>query len=789
MRPILNELPETLDETYERILQEIPKSNRLHAHRLLQCLTVAVRPLLVEELAEVLAVDFGATGGIPMLNEDLRWEDQEQAVLSACSSLITVVEDEDGFSRVVQFSHFSVKEFLTSDRLATSTIEASHHHHILLEPSHTVMAQACLSVLLRLDSQINKYTLKQFPLASYASQHFGDHAEFGNVFAHIRDGADNLLDADKPHFAAWMWAGEDSSGPLRRPEASPLYHAAVFGFHSMVHYLISKHPEDLNVRGRYGIPLHAALYNGHSDVALLLLDHCVDVDVRDVDDRTPLHIAASCGLLEVTRVLVERGASINARDSSGRTPLHPFDAYGKLEAPFDDTYFDVVRYLLEHGIDVDAQDNTEHSTPLHVASLWGGFKVAQLLLDHGADINVRNKGGLTPLQGTLVDLTDDFGDHFFDTVRSLLEHGADVHALDNDHATPLHVVSRSGSIKAARLLLKHGADVHALDNIHSTPLHFASRYGKAQVARLLLEHGANIHARDKEDQTPQHLLLTMESRESSDLDIDTIRFFLERGADVDAVDDNHSTLLHKASYRGNVKVAQLLVERGANTNVRNKGGRTPLHRVLVRLGDHDMAHFEDMIQYGADPDVTAQDKHGSTPLHRESESYCRHVGLARFLVEHDADVTAQDKDGTTPLHLVSQPGNVDLARFLSELDADVMASDKDGSTPLHWASKYGHINLVQLLVEHGTDVMAQDKHGSTPLHWASASYRRNVDLARFLVEHGADVTAQDQYGQTPLHLASEYGQIDLARFLAERGADVIAQDKDEAGKPSRASER
>ena len=93
VQPVLNELPETLDETYGRILQEIPKSNRLHAHRLLQCLTVAIRPLCVEELAEVLAVDFGATGGIPKLNKDLRWEDQEQAVLSACSSLITVVQD------------------------------------------------------------------------------------------------------------------------------------------------------------------------------------------------------------------------------------------------------------------------------------------------------------------------------------------------------------------------------------------------------------------------------------------------------------------------------------------------------------------------------------------------------------------------------------------------------------------------------------------------------------------------------------------------------------------------
>src|SRR5947208_12053216 len=93
VRRILTELPETLDATYERILQEIPKTNQVHARRLLQCLTVASRPLRVKELAEVLAVDFSTSDGIPKLNETLRWEDQEQAVLSACSSLIAVIED------------------------------------------------------------------------------------------------------------------------------------------------------------------------------------------------------------------------------------------------------------------------------------------------------------------------------------------------------------------------------------------------------------------------------------------------------------------------------------------------------------------------------------------------------------------------------------------------------------------------------------------------------------------------------------------------------------------------
>ena len=230
MSRILEELPETLDETYERILQDIPKVNRVHAHRLLQCLAVAARPLRVNELAEVLAVDFDAAGGIPKLNEDWRWKDQEHAVRTACSGLIVVVNFQD--SRMVQFSHFSVKEFLASDRLAASPVEILRYHHIRLEPAHIIMAQACVGVLLRLAEPINNETIKKFPLAYYAAKHFADHAEFGNVVSHITNGIDVLLDDDKPHFAAWVshisssWWAEKHSGQFR---GSPLYHVTDLG--------------------------------------------------------------------------------------------------------------------------------------------------------------------------------------------------------------------------------------------------------------------------------------------------------------------------------------------------------------------------------------------------------------------------------------------------------------------------------------------------------------------------------------------------------------------------------
>ena len=97
--------PESLDETYVRILNEIKKPNRAHARRVLQCLVVAIRPLRVVDLAEVLAVDFDDVEGISSLKPDWLWEEQKLALLSACSSLIAIAEAGD--SRVVQFFRIS----------------------------------------------------------------------------------------------------------------------------------------------------------------------------------------------------------------------------------------------------------------------------------------------------------------------------------------------------------------------------------------------------------------------------------------------------------------------------------------------------------------------------------------------------------------------------------------------------------------------------------------------------------------------------------------------------------
>jgi hypothetical protein len=312
-------------------LKNINRATRGYAHRLLQCLTVAVRPLYLEELAEVLALDFDeGSGEVPKLNADWRREDQEQAVLSTCSSLITVVHD--GESRVVQFSHFSVKEFLTSDRLAVAVGDISFHH-IDLEPAHAILAQACLGVLLSLDDGTREASVERFPLAGYAAEHWVDHASFEGVSFRIKDGMEILFDSDKPHFRRWIrihdmddyrWELDDGETHPVCADATPVYYAALCGFRDIVEKLISEHPEHINARGGGGgTALHAASYrNRLKIVQSLVLKHGADVNALGLWERTPLHFASLCGHLEIGRWLLEHGADVNAKQDDHWTPLH-----------------------------------------------------------------------------------------------------------------------------------------------------------------------------------------------------------------------------------------------------------------------------------------------------------------------------------------------------------------------------------------------------------------------------------------------------------------------------------
>ena len=595
LRRTLKELPKSLDETYMRVLKNINNANWEHARRLLQCLMVTHRPLRVEELAEVLALDF-TVGGTPKSIEDWRLEDREEAVLSACSSLVSVINDHG--SRVVQFSHFSVKEFLTSERL-TSCMEEESRFHIPIEPSHAMLAQACLGVLLCLDDHTDKSSADKIPLFRYAADYWYRHAQIGNVELEIADAMDHFFDTANPHFSAWvrLQRRKKLGIPCTTIRSSdmpdsvfPVCVAAGNGFRGLVERLITKNPQQINhCDGSFGTPLHAlVLGGGHLKVAQLLFEHGANINSLTSQDATPLHIASQLGNPEVEKWLLDHGADVNPRMKDGRTSLYLAVEYGHLEA---------ARLLLEYHAEVNSQEKNG-STPLLSALHKRRADVAHLLLKYGADVHVRGKSGMTPLHLAA-------RNRHLDVARKLLELNIEVNSRDENGSTPLHcALKRASGNDIACLLLDHGADAHVCNNLGRTPLHLAAENSGLKVARKLLELNVEVNSQD----------------------------------------ENGSTPLHCASRRGHMCVFQLLLDHNADVHVRDRNGETPLHHAAFT---------------------------------------CR-LEVARTLLKHNVEVDARDASGFTPLDV---------------------ASDSWASS---WVGREGKKDFVQLLLDHGADAQARN---------------------------------------------------------------------------------
>ena len=502
VRRILEKLPKTLDETYERVLRNINENNQEHARRLLHCLAVSIRPLRVEELAEILVFDFDAVeGSIPKFDPDRRSRNQERAILSICSSLVTIVGNRG--SRIVQFSHLSVQEFLTSSHLGSSTGHLSSYR-ILPGPAHTILAQACLGLLLQSNDHSHEKNVGVSPLAKYAAQHWVTHAHFEDVAPRVMDGMKLLFDPDKSHFAAWidLYDIDAKSGgkvPSERPR--PLYYSSLCGFHGLTRHIAVKYPQDVNaIGGLYGFPIVAALCRNHFPVAELLLELGGRVDVRDTRKETVLHkVIDWCekGAIDAARFLLERGADINAKRDDLWTPLHLAFHAGKLEA---------ARMLFEHNADVNAR-NDDGQVPLHLLSRWepqqdegDGSDVAKQLLERGANVNEKDKDDATPLHLASYYKRPEI-------VRVLLDHGADIDFVNDQGKTALQIAivgndhSQGNGVDVARLLLAHGAEAHARDEYSISTSDLACYFGKEKIGQVLLGNGDIDLTKSDWDQT------------------------------------------------------------------------------------------------------------------------------------------------------------------------------------------------------------------------------------------------------------------------------------------------
>ena len=459
----------------------------------------------------------------------------------------------------------------------------------------------------------------------------------------------------------------------------PLDLAAKHGFKAVAEVLLAHHA-DVNVKNQEGkTPLHFAVENGYMGVGLLLISQGADINARTTAGLTPLHDAAAAGNTTVMGWLIGHKAEVNARDNYGRTPLFAAVQAGQIDAaslllknqadvnagttggagdigkgwePLHAAIAanyggldEMVKLLLENNARTDSRiplyafdfnqnrgiaarmsggnpfQGVENVAPLAMAVMSGRQEVAQLLIEHHADVNDKDSAGDAPLLlavginggnqagaqpgfvgGGIRGTQSGFGGWGgqpavpsmgrLEIAELLLNNGADVNAQNNNRDSALSLAVNNNSPELVKLLLAHKPKVDMLDKDGLTPLERAVSQHHSDVAELLLEAGA---APDRKYDVGNNRMSPLELATVS-LDKPMVEVLLAHRANPNLPDDNGATPLSEAkmfltnpeTQSKATQIVRLLLDAKANDNLRR------ISTISVsRAGDEKIAFAEE----------------------------------------------------------------------------------------------------------------------------------------------------------------------------------------------------
>ena len=514
--------------------------------------------------------------------------------------------------------------------------------------------------------------------------------------------------------------------------------------------------------------LIAARANAHEAVKALI---AAGADVKATTPGTALHFAAYHDALETVELLVNQGAGIHARDVFGGTPLHEAARENALET---------AKWLIARGADVKAQ-NHSHKTPLHLAAKEGALETAKLLVTNGANIHAGGTIDETPLHKAAES-------NALETVKWLVAQGAYIDSPTEYGYTPLHLATKWEAWETAEWLIAQGANVKAtLDGAHSTPLHFAAAGNARGTAALLLDRGAIIDAKDDDGYTPLHIAAYHDA-------LETVVLLLNRGAEFGAESNLGKSILHRAAQGNALATAKLLVEEGADIAATDIYENTPLHEAAWENA-RDMAEW--LVAQGAN--IATPDKTGHTPLHEAAWMNAHET--AEWLVEHGADVNAIGDKGETPLQFAIVQGHAETENALRRLGGRTAQEEREvrekrartklleeqgtrhlkrpfsadaveesvGWTDLHYAALLNLPGAVNALIEEGAGADVRLKTGARPF---GASLKQSLAG----LEHEETFKNWDvASAETPLMIAAVANASEVAQALIARGANSHAK--------------
>ncbi|KAK1468711.1 hypothetical protein CMEL01_00478 [Colletotrichum melonis] len=726
LRSSLNSLPTTLDETYARILDRIPAVHQQKAWRILQFLLHSEDPLRLEEAVDIIAVSPEAKKHNPRFNPTSRPDKDDFSIY--CPSLVVSVTRTVGSKgkrvETLQLAHFSVKEYLLSDRMETK-FPCAFEERI----AKSVMARVCLAYLLSMDYSLLPAEFESsYPLAPYAAQYWARYA---------------------------ARADSDTIAPLVREF---LGHRDCYG----VCFQLSDFHLDCDQEARYersyrqeqkwnlDLCLEEYLYDGECQrmtEAVILPDTSMSVGMQTYCERLfqeendgPLHLFYFCvfeGLVfAAEEVLKADPKLINAKSGNGATALQVAALNGHTE---------VVVMLLSRGANLHATGG-QNGTALQAASLSGHEDVVEILLDKGADPNMRGGYLATPLQAAALK-------GHRDIVAVLLERGADCNVQGGKYWTALQAASYRGHDAVVNILIGKGADLNTQGGQFGTALAAASTYDHKTIVQLLIKKGADVNAPAS---APRKTALEAAALNSHE---EIVGILLNEGA-VASLSSTGVDIL--ARYWQTV----IEVLRSTGVEVGERAVEASMRSITLSLQISLM-----LLSKMSHADTVAYFSNVLVPASREG-----HFEIAHALIERGAKTNVTDADGMSALSLAAAKGHEKIVKLLLHHEALVSIEFDYKCHPLHTASCGNQSKIIKLMPL--DDIRADTVYESvlSALHFDCFDAAEEL-LKHFSTRRNRRFNIPQEILQNALQHACFHGKHRLVKKLLENGASANEVDK------------
>ncbi|KAF1971681.1 ankyrin, partial [Bimuria novae-zelandiae CBS 107.79] len=520
-----------------------------------------------------------------------------------------------------------------------------------------------------------------------------------------------------------VWTTRDGETPL---------HLAIKAGRSDILALLIRHKPDLNTTTLYTheTALHYAAARASSiDNIIALLKNGANCEALDNEGRSPARMALQARNLETAIVIIRAAGSKSHRLAKEKRSLleHVLSSHNRaslsntlvaqaleLACPPDSTTLveaiktqdpNLVQILLERGA------NPNKATRSGLFPIFAAFNacsapIVQALVEHGADVTLRNPHGPNVLQAALASPVSRDKEAITKVFEILLARGADARTIYSDGTTLLHhaVGPDVELVKVAQQLLQYGVNVDVQDKNGNTALHVAAM--SPTCVAMLLKHGANPNLVNSKNLTP--LLYALKSATSEN---ESGLQQLLKASDIGKVDTSGKGALHLAAQNGMNKTTRMLLEAGADTTSTDSKKRTPLLLAVL----HQQWAVVPLL--AIQPGTNSWDEPGMTALHHiaistpKAPSTWKHIAAAAApFCEKGVSRSMRDQSGSTPLiqaaKTLPEEGlpiiEVLLSQNGSERGNCVAHEDHDQRNALYYAATLGKVTFVEALLRHGT---------------------------------------------------------------------------------------